>query len=81
VEENLTHRRHTLRGALGTGVKEDPGKKVYAYFPRLKERRISQSVLQPRAGEQQMTAIGRALMARPNMILARRALDGPRAAV
>ncbi|MDQ3214860.1 MAG: ATP-binding cassette domain-containing protein, partial [Pseudomonadota bacterium] len=46
--------------------------KVYSYFPRLKQRRSSQSGYTS-GGEQQMTAIGRALMARPSMIL----LDEP----
>ena len=46
--------------------------KVYAYFPRLRERRHSQSGYTS-GGEQQMTAVGRALMARPQMIL----LDEP----
>jgi branched-chain amino acid transport system ATP-binding protein len=45
---------------------------VYGYFPRLRERRRSQAGYTS-GGEQQMTAIGRALMARPNMIL----LDEP----
>jgi branched-chain amino acid transport system ATP-binding protein len=46
--------------------------KVYHYFPRLKERRGSQSGYTS-GGEQQMTAVGRALMAQPAMIL----LDEP----
>jgi branched-chain amino acid transport system ATP-binding protein len=46
--------------------------RVYEYFPRLKQRRKSQAGYTS-GGEQQMTAIGRALMARPNMIL----LDEP----
>ena len=46
--------------------------KVYAYFPRLKERRGSQAGYTS-GGEQQMCAIGRALMCRPSMIL----LDEP----
>ena len=70
VEENLLTGGYT-RGALGAGVKEDL-EKVYAYFPRLKERRHSQAGYTS-GGEQQMTAIGRALMARPNTIL----LDEP----
>jgi branched-chain amino acid transport system ATP-binding protein len=45
---------------------------VYEYFPRLKIRRSSQAGYTS-GGEQQMTAIGRALMAKPNMIL----LDEP----
>ena len=45
---------------------------VYDYFPRLKQRRKSQAGYTS-GGEQQMTAIGRALMARPSMIL----LDEP----
>ena len=45
---------------------------VYAYFPRLRERRSSQAGYTS-GGEQQMCAIGRALMAKPSMIL----LDEP----
>jgi branched-chain amino acid transport system ATP-binding protein len=70
VEENLLTGAYT-RGALGRGVREDL-EKVYRYFPRLKDRRGSQSGYTS-GGEQQMTAIGRALMARPRMIL----LDEP----
>jgi branched-chain amino acid transport system ATP-binding protein len=70
VEENLLTGAYT-RGALGSGVREDL-EKVYRYFPRLKERRDAQAGYTS-GGEQQMTAIGRALMARPSMIL----LDEP----
>ncbi|MBN9087836.1 MAG: ABC transporter ATP-binding protein [Reyranella sp.] len=69
VEENL------LTGAFIHGgqrrVAEDL-EKVYHYFPRLKERRTSQAGYTS-GGEQQMTAIGRALMSRPSTIL----LDEP----
>ena len=69
VEENL------LTGAFtrsGKGDIKADLEKVYAYFPRLQQRRTSQSGYTS-GGEQQMTAIGRALMARPSMIL----LDEP----
>jgi len=74
VEENLLTGAYTRGGAWkmrGAGIKESL-EKVYSYFPRLKERRNSQSGYTS-GGEQQMTAIGRALMARPQMIL----LDEP----
>ena len=45
---------------------------VYGYFPRLRERRGSQAGYTS-GGEQQMCAVGRALMSRPKMIL----LDEP----
>ena len=70
VEENLLTGAYT-RGALGTGIREDL-EKVYGYFPRLKERRAALSGYTS-GGEQQMTSLGRALMARPKMIL----LDEP----
>src|SRR5213076_1599729 len=59
IEENLMTGAYTLD-------------KVYAYFPRLKTRRGSQAAYTS-GGEQQMCAIGRALMANPKMVL----LDEP----
>jgi branched-chain amino acid transport system ATP-binding protein len=69
VEENLLIGAYTR--THGTQVKEDL-EKIYGYFPRLRERRTSAAGYTS-GGEQQMTAIGRALMARPKMIL----LDEP----
>ena len=70
VEENLLTGAYTRN--LGRGDMQAALDKVYQYFPRLKQRRTSQSGYTS-GGEQQMTAIGRALMANPNMIL----LDEP----
>jgi len=70
VEENLLTGAFTRR-ASRREIAADL-EKVYAYFPRLKQRRASQAGYTS-GGEQQMTAVGRALMARPRMIL----LDEP----
>ncbi|MEO0992825.1 MAG: ABC transporter ATP-binding protein [Pseudomonadota bacterium] len=74
--EHLTVEENLLTGAY---TRRDGGRKVaadlemvYTYFPRLKERRKSQAGYTS-GGEQQMCAIGRALMSRPETIL----LDEP----
>lgn len=70
IEENLltgAYTRKISRGDLEAGLDM-----VYQYFPRLKTRRNSQAGYTS-GGEQQMAAIGRALMANPDMIL----LDEP----
>ncbi len=73
--EHLTVEENLLTGAYTrTNNKEvkDDLERVYGYFPRLRERRTSLAGYTS-GGEQQMIAIGRALMAHPSMIL----LDEP----
>ena len=70
VEENIltgAYTRRDFKAEINVDLE-----KVYSYFPRLKERRKSQAGYTS-GGEQQMCAIGRALMSRPEMIL----LDEP----
>ncbi len=69
IEENLLTGSYTRKdkGEVAANLE-----KVYNYFPRLKTRRTSQAAYTS-GGEQQMCAIGRALMANPNMVL----LDEP----
>jgi branched-chain amino acid transport system ATP-binding protein len=70
VEENLitgAYSRHINSATLRSELE-----RIYNYFPRLKVRRTSQAGYTS-GGEQQMTAIGRAMMARPSMLL----LDEP----
>ncbi|GIX12679.1 MAG: ABC transporter ATP-binding protein [Paracoccaceae bacterium] len=72
--EHLTIEENLLTGAYTRRDREiaQDLEKVYSYFPRLKERRRSQAGYTS-GGEQQMCAIGRALMSRPETIL----LDEP----
>jgi len=70
VEENLLTGAFTRKGSRADI--RAALEKVYHYFPRLKQRRESMAGYTS-GGEQQMTAVGRALMARPTMIL----LDEP----
>ena len=74
VRENLDLGAHRRRGAGSTAEDLD---RVFELFPRLKERE-KQKAGTMSGGEQQMLAIGRALMARPQAADARRAVDGDR---
>lgn len=70
VEENLMTGAYTRKdGRKAIALSLD---KVYEYFPRLRERRRSQAGYTS-GGEQQMIAVGRALMANPKVVL----LDEP----
>ena len=70
IEENLMTGSYTRRDG-GKAINKDL-EMVYNYFPRLKDRRKSQAGYTS-GGEQQMCALGRALMSRPETIL----LDEP----
>ena len=69
IEENLMTGSYTRKskGEIAANLE-----KVYNYFPRLKTRRTSQAAYTS-GGEQQMCAIGRAIMANPSLVL----LDEP----
>ncbi len=70
IEENLLTGAFTRRDGAKAITRDI--ERVYGYFPRLKERRLSLAGYTS-GGEQQMCAIGRAMMSRPEMIL----LDEP----
>ena len=70
VEENLLTGAYTRRDGRAAVARDL--ERVYGYFPRLRERRHSQAGYAS-GGEQQMMVVGRALMARPRLIL----LDEP----
>ena len=70
IEENLLAGAFTRRD--GRGAVAADLEAIYATFPRRKQRRLSQAGYTS-GGEQQMCAIGRAMMSKPDMIL----LDEP----
>jgi branched-chain amino acid transport system ATP-binding protein len=74
VEENLVATSRAQRQGVSSG-REWTLERVYGFFPRLKERRGNQG-WQLSGGEQQMLAIGRALMTNPQLLVLDEATEG-----
>lgn len=72
VEENLVA---TARSNAANGLKHWSLERVYGFFPRLQERRSNMGS-QLSGGEQQMLAIGRALMTNPRLVVLDEATEG-----
>ena len=72
VRDNLELGTVNWRGAFGRGKCDEDLEKVFELFPRLKERE-NQLAWSMSGGEQQMLAVGRAMMGRPKILL----LDEP----
>ncbi|WP_342133198.1 ABC transporter ATP-binding protein [Hydrogenophaga sp. OTU3427] len=72
VEENLVA---TAREMAAPGLRAWTLERVYGFFPRLKERRANLGS-QLSGGEQQMLAIGRALMTNPRLMVLDEATEG-----
>ena len=75
VEENLVATARARTGGGRNGLQPWTLDRVYRFFPRLKERRTNLGA-QLSGGEQQMLAIGRALMTNPQLLVLDEATEG-----